>query len=171
MDTFLLHRQTLTGRTTGRDPADGFTMIELLIAMVIFGIVVAVGFMGMRGFNESSVVDRAATSIASDVTLTRSYAVQRRSTVALVADEANRRYAIRDEGESPPDTLKVRSFQADTDLPLTRLDVQAAGDELTFNSRGLLTGGSNVKILVERLGTAQEITVTALGRTSIAPAP
>lgn len=159
------------GRTQGRDPADGFTMIELLVAMALFGIVVAIGFMGMRGFNESTVVDRAATSIASDVTLTRSYAVQRRSTVSMVADEANRRYAIRDEGVSPPDTLEVRSFRAGTDLPLTRLDIQTAGDELTFNSRGLLTGGSNVTILVERLDTGQEITVTALGRTSIAPAP
>lgn len=151
--------------------ATGFTLIELVMAVALFGIIVAVGLTGMRSFNESTVVDRAATAIASDVTLTRSYAVQRRSTVSMVADEADRTYAIRDEGESPPDTLQVRSFSAGTDLPLTQLDVQTSGDGLAFNARGLLVAGSNVTILIERLGTAKEIQITPLGRTVVSTAP
>lgn len=141
------------------------------MALVLFAIVTGIGFLGMRGFNEATVADRAAKAIASDVTLTRSYAIQRRSTVALVADEGNRTYAIRDEGVSPPDTLKVRSYAADSDLPLTRLDVQTGGDDLAFNARGLLVGGSSVTVLAERFGSGQQVEITPLGRTRVTQAP
>lgn len=146
----------------------GFTMVELLIAITLLGIAVGIGFMGMRGFNESTVVDRAATAIASDVTLTRSHAIQRRTTVTMAADEADRRYEIRD--VSTGEVLETRSFAAGTDLPLTRLDIQTSGDALTFNARGLLVSG-NATILVERLDTGQQIEVSALGRTRTSPAP
>lgn len=152
---------------TSEGPTGGFTMVELLIAITLLGIVGGIGFVGMRGFNESTVADRAATAIASDVALTRSYAIQRRSTVTLVADEANRSYAIRDGA----DTLVVRSYAADTDLPLTRLDVQTTGDELSFNARGLLVGTSSATILVERLDSGKQVEMTALGRTRVTAAP
>lgn len=158
---------TRTSETTS--PRQGFTMVELLIAITLLGIVLGIGFVGMRGFNESSVVDRAATAVASDVTLTRSYAIQRRSTVTMAADEANRRYEIRD--ASTGDVLEVRSFAADTDLPLTRLDVQTAGDALTFNARGLLVSGGTATILVERMDTGKQVEVSALGRTRITATP
>ncbi|MFW6193740.1 MAG: pilus assembly FimT family protein [Gemmatimonadota bacterium] len=159
----------MTRSTDTTFPRAGFTMVELLIAIAILGIVLGIGFMGMRGFNESTVVDRAATAIASDVTLTRSYAIQRRSTVAIVADEANRSYEIRD--ESTGDVLQTRSFAADTDLPLTRLDIQTSGDELKFNARGLMVGSGNATILLERLDTGKQIEVSALGRTRVTAAP
>lgn len=158
---------TRSSETTS--PRRGFTMVELLIAMTLLGIVLGIGFTGMRGFNESTVVDRAATAIASDVTLTRSHAIQRRSTVTLAADEANRRYEIRDVATG--DVLESRSFSADTDLPLTRLDVQTPGDALTFNARGLLVSSGSATILIERLDSGQEIEISALGRTRTTAAP
>lgn len=145
----------------------GFTLLEVLIVLTLFGIVAALGAQGWRQFNTSATVDRAARSIAGDVALTRSFAVQRRSTIALAADEAARTYAIRDEGMSPPDTLLVRHYSADTDLPLTVLDVKTAGDSFAFNSRGLLVGGGTVDIDVSRLDTDKQITVNAMGRTRI----
>lgn len=147
----------------------GFTLVELLMAVVVFGIALGIGFVGMRGFNESTGVDRAGTAIASDVTLARSYAIQRGEPVSLGADEVNRTYTIH--VESSGDVLESRSHSAASDLPLTRLDVQTGDDELTFNSRGLLVGGSNVTVLVERDGTGKEIEVTPLGRTNITAAP
>lgn len=150
-------------------PTGGFTLIEIMMALVLFAIAAGIGFLGMSGFNEATVADRAAKAITSDVTLTRSYAIQRQGPVSLAADEANRSYAIRD--ESTGDTLKVRSYAADTDLPLTRLDVQTADDALTFNARGLIQGGASVTILVERLDSGQQIEVTPLGRTKVTSAP
>lgn len=145
--------------------ARGFTLIELLIALTLLGIILGVGFSEMRGFNESTIVDRAASSIASDVSVVRSYAVQRGNDVSLEADESARRYVIRDEASG--DTLKVRSHAASTDLPLTRLDLQASGDRLTFNSRGLLRSGGAVDIVIERLDTDKRIRVSPLGRSAI----
>lgn len=158
----------MTRSSETQSRTEGFTMVELLIAITLLGIALGIGFMGMRGFNESTVVDRAATAIASDVTLTRSHAIQRRTAVTMAADEANRRYEIRD--ASTGELLAARSFAAGTDLPLTRLDIQTSGDALTFNARGLLMSG-NTTILIERLDTGKTIEVSALGRTRAEVAP
>lgn len=133
--------------------------------MVLLAIVLGIGFRELRGFNETTIVDRAASSIAADVSVARSHAVQRGDDVSLVAEESDRRYVIRD--ETTGEILKVRSHSAGTDLPLTRLDVQTADDRLTFNSRGLLVSGGSVDIVIERLDSGKRIRVTPLGRSSI----
>lgn len=143
----------------------GLTLVELLMAIVLLAILVGLGFQGLLAFSRSAVPDRAASAIASDVALTRNYAIQRGQDVALVADEANRSYEIRIVGG---DVLLNRSYSASTDLPLTVLDVSTAGDRVTFNPRGMLDGGvSSVTIDVGRFGTQRRIRVTALGRTTI----
>ena len=149
--------------------AGGFTLVEMLLAVVLFGIVMGVGFSGLRSFNESSIVDRASRTVASDVTLTRSHAIRRREGVSLVADESGRSYAIREAASG--DTIVVRWFGGDSDLPLTTLDVQTGDDSFTFNARGLLAGGAQVDVEVERLGKAKRIRITPLGRTHITVAP
>lgn len=143
----------------------GMTLIELLMVMVMLAILLGIGFQGLQAFNRSAVPDRAASAIAGDVTLTRSYAIQRGEDVTFVADEANRTYEIRTAGG---DVLHSRSFSASTDLPLTMLDVTTGGDDFTFNSRGMLAGGaSSVTIDIARFDTGRRIQVNALGRTRI----
>lgn len=143
----------------------GFTLIELLMALTLLAIVLGVGFRELRGFSETTIADRAARSIASDVSVTRSYAVQRGNDVSLAAQESDRRYVILDEATG--DTLKVRSHAASSGLPLTLLDVQTSDDRLTFNSRGLLASGSSVDIVVARFDSGKKIHVSPLGRSSI----
>lgn len=145
----------------------GFTLIELLIVVVLLGIVLAIGAQGLRQFNETAVVDRAARAIASDVTLVRSHAIQRGNEVALIADEGARTYVIRD--EVTMDTLLVRSFSGSSDLPLTTLDITnpAGGDGFSFNARGLTTNSGVVEIDLERLGSEKKIEINAMGRTRI----
>lgn len=152
-----------------RRGTEGFTLVEMLMAVVLFGIVMGVGFTGLRSFNEASTVDRASRTVASDVTLTRSHAIRRRADVSLVADESGRSYAIREAASG--DTLQVRWFDGDSDLPLTTLDVRTGDDSFTFNARGLLQGGSQVDVEVERLGRAKRIEITPLGRTHITMSP
>lgn len=153
-----------TGEATGLGEA-GLTLVEILMAMVLLSIVMGVGFQGFRNFNQSTNVDRAARTIASDVTLTRSYAVQRRSTVELDADEGARSYVIRDVPAG--EVLKRRSFSASTDLPLTLLDVQTGDDSFAFNPRGLLAGASNVIIDLGRFDNEKRIRINAMGRTQV----
>lgn len=152
----------------------GFSLLEVLVVLVLLSIVLGIGYEGLRGFNETTTVERAARAVAGDVTLTRGYAVQRLSEVRLVADESARRYAIVDVGAAPADTLVVRSFSSSSDLPLTRLDVGLAGDHLAFDSRGMLvTGGTTGTdtIELERLGSGRRIVISPLGRTRVEPMP
>lgn len=143
----------------------GMTLIELLMVMVMLAILLGIGFQGLQAFNQSAIPDRAATAIAGDVTLTRSYAIQRGEDITFAADEANRSYEIR---TASGDVLHSRSFSASTDLPLTMLDVTTGSDEFTFNSRGMLAGGvSSVTIDIARFDTGRRIQVNALGRTRI----
>lgn len=156
------------GRTVEGGPAArsrGFTMIELLMALTLLAIILGVGFTELRGFNETMIVDRAASSIAADVSVARSYAVQRGNDISLEAEESARRYVIRDEATG--DTLKVRVHAASSDLPLTRLDVQTSDDRLTFNSRGLLVPGNSVDIVIGRFDSGKRIRVSPLGRSTI----
>lgn len=143
----------------------GFSAAELMIALVVLSVVLVVGYRGYLRFSRSATVDRAAKAVAADVSLARSYALQRRSTVSLVADEAARSYAIRDDGKSPADTLVTARFDRQSDVPLTSFDV-AGGSSLTFNSRGLLTGGTT-SIDLEYLGRQKRVRVNSLGRTKI----
>lgn len=143
----------------------GLTLVELLMAIVVFAILVGIGFQGLQAFTRTAIPDRAASAIAADVTLARSYAIQRGEDVTLVADEANRSYEVRTAGG---DVLHQRSFAASTDLPLTTLDVRTADDDLTFNSRGMLSGGvSSVTIGIARFDVGRRIEVNALGRTTV----
>lgn len=151
---------------SGQDGAGpgGFTVVELLIAIVVLGIVVAVGVSAYNDFRRASTVRRAAEAVAGDIVLTRSYAVQRRRNVSLVAQEADRTYAIRSPGGP---TYSRRSFAADTDVPLTLLDVVTAGDSVTFNSRGLKVTAGTDSISVGRLGEELRVKLNAMGRTKI----
>lgn len=143
----------------------GMTLVELLMAIVVFAILLGLGFQGLKAFNETAVPDRAASAIAGDLTLTRSYAIQRGMDVSLVADEASRSYEIRTSGG---DVLQSRSFSASTDLPLTVLDVRTGDDAITFNSRGMLAGGvSSAAVDIARFETGRRVQVNALGRTRI----
>lgn len=144
---------------------EGFTLVELLIVIAMFSILVGVGYRGYHQFNESTIVDQAARALSSDVTLARSYAIRRSSNVSLVADEGARSYVIRDASG----TVLAREDMSSTgDTPLTLLDIQADGDSLTFNSRGILTSGSTVEIQLGRNGLTKHVDVSPLGRTRIA---
>lgn len=141
--------------------ASGFTIVELLIAIIMATVLLSVVYGGYRQFNEALVVKKAASLLGADVALTRSYAIQNRSNVSLVADETARDYAIRDTSGA---VLARRSFDDESGLPLERFDVKADGDSLTFNARGLMAGGGGVEIDVARGDRVRTLSVNALGR-------
>lgn len=142
----------------------GITLVEILIVVVLLGIAAAIGIAGYGELRQSSVVERSAERVAADIALARSYAVQRGEDVTLAADEPNRSYEIR---AASGGVLATRSYAADTDLPLTLLDVTTADDDLTFNSRGFLQSGGTVEIDVGRFGDTRSVFVNVAGRTRV----
>lgn len=140
--------------------------MELLIAIVMAGILMALAYGGFREFNQATATKKAIRVVSSDLSLTRSYAIQRRSNVSLVADEDELVYRIRDEDGT---LLATRLFGDDSGMPLTALDVKTEGDSVTFNSRGLLVAASSVQIEVQRWDRVRELSANTLGRVDILP--
>ncbi|MFQ5678154.1 MAG: Tfp pilus assembly protein FimT/FimU, partial [Gemmatimonadota bacterium] len=110
----------------------GFTIVELLMVIIVATVLLAIAYGGYRQFNEAAVVRKAAVLVGSDVGLARTLAIRQRGNVSLVAEETGRTYQIRDTGGA---VLARRTFDPAAALPLDVLDVQTAGDSLTFNSR------------------------------------
>ena len=143
----------------------GFTLVELLIAITIFSVVGLMANTSYRNFRERAVLNRAAHVVASDVALTRSYAIRERENVSLVANEAARRYEIR---TATGTVLKTRWFDADSELPLDSLDLRTPGDSITFNSRGLMTTAWRVaRIDIGRSSGDRNVMVNAMGKARI----
>lgn len=141
----------------------GFTLIELGVSLATTGVLLAIGFGAFRQYAEATTARKASVQLAADVGLTRSFAIQRRENISLVANEANLSYVIRDTAGV---LLMRRNFGTGSDLLLTSFKVSTAGDSLTFNSRGLLLGG-RAEVELARRGRSHEVEVNALGRTKI----
>ena len=148
------------GRKSGRR---GFTVVELAVSLAMTSVLLAMGYGAFRQYAEAAIARKASLQLAGDVSLTRSFAIQRRQSVSLVADEANRTYVIRDTSGT---LLMQRNFGTGSDLPLTSVVVSTAGDSLTFNSRGLLQGGQATVVLGRR-SRSHTVQINALGRTKI----
>jgi prepilin-type N-terminal cleavage/methylation domain-containing protein len=143
-----------------RNNETGFTLVELLIVMSIVSLSLLIANSSYISFRESSALNRAARVVAADAALTRSYAIRNRTAVALVADETNRSYVIRD---GAGNVYLDRVFDVASEMGLDRLEVSSPGDSIAFNSRGMLTLGS-ATIDVGRSGNSRLVTFNAIGR-------
>lgn len=150
-------------RPGDRTSERGFTIVEMLIVVTILSLVTLMANTSYRNFRERAILNRAATVVASDMALTRSYAIRERQSVSLVADEANRMYVIR---SASGDTLGARIFDAESDLAVDSLNVLAAGDSITFNSRGMLTTAF-ARVDVGRASGDRQVQVNGTGRSRI----
>jgi prepilin-type N-terminal cleavage/methylation domain-containing protein len=150
-------------RPEHRTSERGFTIVEMLIVVTIISLVGLLANTSYRSFRERAILNRAATVVASDMALTRSYAIRERQNVSLVADEANRRYVIR---TAAGDTLAARIFDSTTDLSVDSLNIRASGDSITFNSRGMLTTAF-AQVDVGRASGDRRVQVNGIGRARI----
>jgi competence protein ComGD len=141
----------------------GFTIVEMLIVVTILSLVALIANTSYRSFRERAILNRAATVVAADMALTRSYAIRERQNVSLVADESNRMYVIR---TAAGDTLASRILDSSTDLSVDSLNVRAAGDSITFNSRGMLTTAF-AQVDVGRASGDRRVQVNGVGRARI----
>ena len=141
----------------------GFTIVEMLIVLTILSLVSLIANTSFRSFRERAILNRAARVVAADMALTRSHAIRERQNVSLVADEAGRTYAIR---TANGDMLAVRILDSSSDFAIDSLNVLAAGDSITFNSRGLLLTAF-ARVDVGRASGDRQVQVNGLGRSRI----
>ena len=147
---------------TGRG---GFTLVEMLIALTLIAVATAIGASALRTYYETTVSRRAAGVIAGDIAVTRSAAVKLGRNVSLVAREDSLSYVIR--SDSGTVLYPRRSFDTESELPLTSLDVQLNGDSMTFNPRGIMISGGTRRIDVAVSSRGMRVEFNVLGRTRI----
>ena len=109
----------------------GFTLVEVLLVMLIASVMTTVAAGQYRTYLDRVGPERAARVVGTYVSLTRSYAVQRRTPVSLVLDATDRKAWIRTTSE----TLRTIDLGEGTDFRLATLAMSFPGDSLTFSSR------------------------------------
>jgi len=142
----------------------GMTIPELVVALTLFAVLASVGATGFRTYNRSIMLRRAAGQAATDLKLARSYAIQRRTNVSFVANESYKTYVVR---AANGDTVVNRAFDGSGEFMVETMDLQAGGDSVTFDSRGLMRGRSNVKFLVGFQGRGMECDMSSVGRIKV----
>jgi type II secretion system protein H len=90
----------------------GFTVLELIVVVVIFGIMVSLALPSMSRIVRHNRVNRAATVIASDLQNAFATAARSRQPVRIQADNANRSYQFVDRKSGT--VLRMRTFYGDT---------------------------------------------------------
>jgi prepilin-type N-terminal cleavage/methylation domain-containing protein len=140
----------------------GFTLSELITVLALAAIMIGIATIQFSTYLERAVPDRASRIVGTYVSLTRSYAVQRRSAVTLAVNPVDLTLMIRSE----EDTIRTLDFGEDSDLPLVTLDTNIDGDSLTFNARGVCSvcGLVGNGITVAGSNTSYFITFTSMGR-------
>ncbi len=140
----------------------GFSLMEMIAVILLIGVMAGIALTQYSGYLARTVPDRASRIVGSYVTLTRSYAVQRRSPVTLAVNPVDLTLMIRTE----EDTIRTMPFGPDSDLPLDSLDTNIDGDSLTFTARGicLVCGVAGAGITMSASSTSFLITFNALGR-------
>ncbi len=140
----------------------GFTLSELITVVVLIGVMIAISGTQYLDYLERTVPDRASRIVGSYVSLARSYAVQRRSSVTLAVNPVDLTIMIRSE----EDTIRTLPFGPDSDLPLDTLDTNIDGDSITFGAWGVCSVCGIVGNGITVAGSRRSylITFTALGR-------
>jgi prepilin-type N-terminal cleavage/methylation domain-containing protein len=136
--------------------APGFTLLELLVAMLIAGILLAFGVPRFNAARDSRSVRGAVDVLSSGFSLARETALARRAPVAVVFDTTG------------GGVMRIRSAGG----PIRRSDlfasfgvtVTANRDSAVYDPRGVGYGLSNLSVVVRRGNFVDTLTVSRLGR-------
>jgi len=113
----------------------GFTLPELLIALTLVSTLLATGWSGFRQLREASALRAAARQVASQLTLARRLAVDRRETIRFRAGAGEAALS------APDGRILVRIALRGADrLPVDSIRVRPS--TLRFNPRGQAAPGS-----------------------------
>lgn len=115
------------------DSEQGVTLIELLLAVVIIGVLAAIGAPSFNTWMQNSQIRNAANSIQDGLQQARAEAVRRNATIEFVlGDGSSWRMGCVTSGEACPGTIESR----ESDEGSGNVVVEADLDTISYNGLG-----------------------------------
>lgn len=145
----------------------GFTLIELVIVLVLFGILVALAAPNLAGYIRTTKVDGALIELSGDVAYTRMLAVRSGQRAKLTILSGGTSYII--EVNEPSTAWRVAK-QVNLATDYRGVTLSPAQTPLAFNSRGLLlpsasqSTGEPVTIVAQQGNRSAAVQVVQGGR-------
>lgn len=131
----------------------GYTLVELLIALVVIGTLSSLGWTALRSFRDAAALEGAARSVSRQLAAGRNLAVSRRETIRLRAGPA-------DIGIYASDGTRISSLAVGPagELPVDSVEIRPS--TIRFNARGhagagsiyLWKGRSGIRLICNFLG-------------------
>ena len=145
---------------------DGVSLIELLCAVVVVGVLATASFTGLTSYNRMRRASQVAGLLEWEVTVARSYAIRSGRPMALVIDEGARSVMLRD-GAS---TWRTLSLGDGAPLRVDSITLDLPGDSLVFSPRGLCVNcgaGAATGLSVVAGGRVARIRIGMLGSPAV----
>ena len=137
-------RTSLTGR-------DGMTLVEVMGALVIFGILIAMGLPAFRSYFATHAVDGSASNLSMNLRLARQKAATEQNNYKVTFDPTSQSYTILDDnngnnvadaGEMVQGPVDIPAELTVTNGPLTPFP----GDSLVFYPNGTASATGSITI-------------------------
>jgi len=107
--------------TTPSPHRRGYSFIEMLTVIVVFGIMLAMAVLGMAPALQQAKVRNAASVVAGDIQYAQFLAVRHRRPIAIVVNSSTQQILIRDRDNPPGTIYRSRALGPSTDFALDSL--------------------------------------------------
>ncbi len=150
-----------------RAPTGGFTLVEMLIAMVCFAMLLAIVGPKFYQITGRYRVDEATTMVATDLRQAVSLAARRQKPIGISL-EGTSRYVLKDRANSPADTVRLRrNLTFATDIGPRTLSFSPA--TVTVYPIGIVDQAFTVTLTSD--GYSRQVTLSPAGQVRVVAAP
>lgn len=129
----------------------GFTVIELLVAMAVFGAVAMISVRAVGDTLRRDRVTKVSAIIGTDIEQAFAIAARLREPVRMVVDRTNKRFTIQDRNVSPT-IYKSRSFALSGEYGIDSL--ASNRDTVDIMPNGIATADWNLSLVIKTTGGA-----------------
>jgi prepilin-type N-terminal cleavage/methylation domain-containing protein len=139
------------------------TLLELLCAVVVFGVLAGGGSMIYERYMRAQRANQVAALLQWEITVARSFAIRSGRPMTMIINETTRTMTLHD-GSIIRRTV---SLGDDARLRVERLDLRIPGDSLVFSARGLCINCPSIgatELSIEAEGRHATVYVELLGR-------